>query len=320
LQADLQNVFLNPHLFAVTEEQYWVDGVLLLCLSCLGALLNTYLIFRLPCSSHHHQPDDSMLRLQAGADLVLLYVLLLRRMPPIFLDTAFISSIFPHILLYSPALETGLTALASLFFLILVGGRHLRQVETRTYTCLNTVLFSLAIATMVTVPAMFEVELVTMDREAIEESVNTTMQLSEKNLVILHTDMYYHKTYKDLFRMLFNFLTSQVAVIWVLPIIFLHSKNVYKLNKKRRKQTDILTPIISLFFILFSLPELAVFLTQILLYQPAVLLVRVSGLCLACIASLKPLLYLSLDRNLRRDLTLPCTHNLTRTPVPREDY
>jgi len=320
LQADLQNVFLNPHLFPLTQAQYWLDGVLLLLVFCVGAVLNTYLIFRLPCSSA--TTDDSILRLQAGADMLLLYVLLLRRIPPIFLDTVFLSTIFPNILLYTPALETGLTTLASLLFLVMVGSRHLRQVETKSYNCLQTVVFMMATAMMVTVPAIFEVELVDMSRDTIEQNtaeLNITMELSEENLVILHTDLYYHKTYKDLFRMLFNFLTSQVAVIWILPIIFLHSKNVYKLNKKRRIKNDILTPIISLFFILFSLPQLAVFLTNILLFHPPDLMVRVAGLCLACIASFKPLLYLCLDQNIRRDLSLPCCYR-DRTLIPREDF
>ena len=180
----------------------------------------------------------------------------------------------------------------------------------------------IAIAIVVTVPALFEVEIVNMSRDTIEENLsglNITMELSAENFVILHTDMYYHKTYKDMFRMLFNFLTSQVAVIWILPIIFLHSKNVYKLNKKRRMKSDILTPVISLFFILFSLPQLAVLMTKILLYQPPHLLVRVAGLCLACIASLKTLLYLSFDQEIRRNLSLPGCYR-TRTLLPREDF
>ena len=302
------------------QSQYLIDGILLLVVCCLGAILNTYLVFRLPCSST--TTDDSILRLLAGADMVLLYVLLIRRIPPIFLDTVFLSTIFPYILLYCPALETGLTTLTSLLFLVMVGARHLRQVETRNYKCLHTVIFMIAMAIVVTVPAMFEVELVEMSKDTIEENIgelNISMELSQENSVILHTDMYYHKTYKDLFRMLFNFLTSQVAVIWILPIIFLHSKNVYKLNKKRRMKSDSLTPVISLFFIIFSLPQLSVLMTRILLYQPPHLLVRVAGLCLACIASLKTLLYLSFDQDIRRHLSLPCCYR-SRTLLPRDDF
>ena len=108
------------------QEQYWIDGIALLAVASIGGLLNTYLIFRLPCSSGF--ADDSMLRLLSGIDLLLLYILVLRRIPLIFLESSFISNTFPYFLLYVPAIEKGLTCLASFFFLIFVGGRHLRQV------------------------------------------------------------------------------------------------------------------------------------------------------------------------------------------------
>ena len=85
--------------------------------------------------------------------------------------------------------------------------------ERKTYKCLNTIIFSIVLACAVTLPAVFEVELVDMSREDIEENMigqNKTIRLSEDNLVILHNDMYHDKIYKDMFRMLFNFLTSQV--------------------------------------------------------------------------------------------------------------
>ena len=194
--------------------------------------------------------------------------------------------------------------------------------ERKSYNCLNTIIFSVGLACAVTAPALFEVELSDMSRDDIEEHLtgfNTTLTLSEDNLVILHTDMYHQKTYKDMFRMLFNFLTSQVAVIWILPIVFLHSKDVYTLNKKRKNPSDLLTPIISLFFIIFSIPELAVFMIHILLYQPPDLLVRVSGLCLASIASFKIVFYLVFDKSLRRDLSLIRRYR-RRIAVPRDDY
>jgi len=320
LQTDLQDAFLNPHLFPVTQDQYLVDGLLLMVISCLGAILNTFLIFRLPCSSG--SADDSILRLQSGVDLLLLYILALRRIPLILLDPVFTSTIFPYILLYVPAIEAGVTTLSSFFFIIFVGGRHLRQMERKSYKCLNTILFSIALAFAVTVPALFEIEIMDMSRDDIEENLpnmNTTISVSEDNLVILHTDMFHQKTYKDMFRMLFNFLTSQVAVVWILPILFLHSRNVYTLNKKRKNPSDLLTPIISLFFILFSLPQLSVFMIHILLYQPPDLLIRVSGLCLACIASFKIIFYLIFDSSLRRDLSPNCCSR-TRIAVPRDDF
>ena len=103
-----------------------IDGILLLVVAGLGGLLNTFLIFRLPCSSG--SADDSIIRLLSGVDVLLLYVMVLRRIPLIFLDSYFNSNIFPYFLLYVPAFEKGITTLASFFFLIFVGGRQLRQV------------------------------------------------------------------------------------------------------------------------------------------------------------------------------------------------
>jgi len=294
--------------------------VLLLLVASLGGLLNTYLIFRLPCSTGY--ADSSVLRILAAVDLVLLYVLLVTRIPPVFLDFQFISHILPHILLYVPAVEKGMITLVSFFFLIFIGGRHLRQIEKKTYKCVNTFIFSIVIAFAVAVPAVFETEIKEMSREAIEGNVTVLdkeMRLSDSNLVIIHTEVYFDNTYKDMFRMLFNFLTSQVAVIWLLPVLFLHSRNVYQLNKKRRNSRDLLTPVLSIFFILFSIPQLAVFLIHILLYQPPDLLVRISGLCLAAIAAFKVALYLVFDKHLRRDLSLISLCQ-RRIAVPRDDF
>ena len=214
------------------------------------------------------------------------------------------------------------------------------QIERKNYKCVSTVIFSIILAFAVTVPTVFETEIEEMSREAIEENIfalNITIRLSEDNLVLLHTDMYHHKTYKDMFRMLFNFLTSQVpdnltiharyillllvqvAVVWILPVMFLHSRNVYTINKKMLNPHDLLIPIISLFFIIFSLPQLALFMIHILLYQTPDLLVRLSGLSLAGLASFKVVFYLIFDRNLRRDLSIS---NICRSriAVPRDEY
>ena len=48
----------------------------------------------------------------------------------IFLEPVFTSTIFPYILLYVPAIEAGVTTLSSFFFIVFVGGRHLRQMCT----------------------------------------------------------------------------------------------------------------------------------------------------------------------------------------------
>ena len=122
----MKKSFRADQFLILLQGQYWIDGIALLIVAALGGLLNTYLIFRLPCSSGH--PDDSLLRLLSGMDLLLLYVLVLRRIPPIFLDSSFVSNMFPYFLLYVPAIEKGISTLSSFFFLIFIGGRHLRQV------------------------------------------------------------------------------------------------------------------------------------------------------------------------------------------------
>ena len=97
-------------------------------------------------------------------------------------------------------------------------------------------------------------------------------------------------------------------MVWFLPIIFLHGKHLNKLNRKYRRPRDLLTPVISLLYILLSIPNLAVLLYEILLYQPPTLLVRASVLCLALISAVKLTLYLSLDKSLRRELLYLKTH------------
>ena len=105
-------------------------------------------------------------------------------------------------------------------------------------------------------------------------------------------------------------------MVWFLPIIFLQSKHLNQLNRKYRRRRDLLTPVISLLYILLSSPNLAVLLYDILLYQPPPLLVRLSVLCLALISAVKLTLYLSLDKSLRRELFYLKTHRA----VPSREY
>ena len=105
-------------------------------------------------------------------------------------------------------------------------------------------------------------------------------------------------------------------MVWFLPIIFLHSKHLNQLNKKYRRRRDLLTPVISLLYILLSAPNLALLLYEILLYQAPPLLVRLSVLCLALISAMKLALYLSLDKSLRRELLYLKTHRA----LPSREY
>ena len=105
-------------------------------------------------------------------------------------------------------------------------------------------------------------------------------------------------------------------MVWFLPIIFLHSNHLNQLNKKYRRRRDLLTPVISLLYIILSGPNLAVLLYEILLYPAPSLLVRVSVLCLSLISAVKLTLYLSLDKSLRRELLYLKTHRA----LPSREY
>ena len=90
-------------------------------------------------------------------------------------------------------------------------------------------------------------------------------------MVLEHTDLFNHPTYSQLVRLLFNFMTSQVrvkiigflldiifcvlqvATIWVLPVVFLHSCKLNKIKKKQKlhRDVDLLTPMMALMVMVF---------------------------------------------------------------------
>ena len=43
------------------------------------------------------------------------------------------------------------------------------------------------------------------------QNTSLVMELREENSVITHTDLFYHKTYSQLVRLLLNFICSQVS-------------------------------------------------------------------------------------------------------------
>lgn len=215
------------------------------------------------------------------------------------------------------------------------------QAEQRTYTCINTILFCLALSALITGATYLELDLQSLSLTEVEEEVGlaagSQLVLNEENLVVSHTELFHHSTYSQLVRLLLNFICSQVSwlqlenlcsgvvitidddqvsVLWFLPIIFLHSKHLNQLNRKYRRRRDLLTPVISLLYILLSGPNLAVLLYEILLYHPPPLLVRLSVLCLALISAVKLPLYLSLDKSLRRELLYLKTHRA----LPSREY
>ena len=109
-----------------------------------------------------------------------------------------------------------------------------------------------------------------------------------------------------------KYIYFQVAVIWILPVIFLHSRYLNKIKRKRKlvRQVDRLTPALAVTVMLLSAPHLANSVSTIALYPPAPLMLRVAALCLAAAASVKLFLYLALDAELARALLSSHTHTL----------
>lgn len=318
LKNDITNIFLNPHLVNISQEQFWMDGVVLSAISCFGILSNLYLISRLAvkCTTS----ECRLMGILAVTDLLVLVVLGLTRAPLVFAGPAWTHNLSPTLMFYLLPLEKGILTFSSFMFLIFAGERFLQTAEQRTYTCINTILFCAGMSALITAATYLELDLQTLTLDEVEEEVgvaaSSLLVLSEENLVVSHTELFHDTTYSQLVRLLLNFICSQVSVVWFLPIIFLQSKHLNQLNRKYRRRRDLLTPVISLLYILLSSPNLAVLLYDILLYQPPPLLVRLSVLCLALISAVKLTLYLSLDKSLRRELLYLKTHRA----VPSREY
>merc|ERR1719391_1417078 len=140
-----------------------------------------------------------------------------------------------------------------------------------------------------------------IEQELIETNATSNIShliLQEENMVIKHTDLFNHPTYSQLVRLLFNFMTSQVATIWVLPVVFLHSWNLNKIKKKQKLHRDIdhLTPTMTLMVMLFSAPYLVNFVAEIALFPPTTLMRRIAVLSLTIVASCKIIFYFFFDK------------------------
>jgi len=311
VREDIADIFLNPHLYAISQEHYWSDGVALLAITCLGVLSNLYLISRLTlkCTTS----ETRVLLLVSLTDLAVLAALATRRIPLIFAGSEWTGETFPLLQFYLIPVEKGLLTFSAFIFLIFIGQRFLQTAEHRTYSCLNTGVFCLSLSILISLSGFFELRMERLTRTEVElevgQNTSLVMELREENSVITHTDLFYHKTYSQLVRLLLNFICSQVSVVWFLPIIFLHSKHLNKVNQKQRKTRDLLTPTLSVLYILLSLPNLALLIHEILLYMPPTYLMRMSVLCLSLMSSVKLILYLSLDKTLRRELLCIKTHS-----------
>merc|ERR1711902_98393 len=105
----------------------------------------------------------------------------------------------------------------------------------------------------------------------------------DSNTVAVHTELFNDVTYSQLVRLLFNFMSSQVATIWLLPVIFLQSIYWNKIKRKRKllRDVDRLTPPLTLAVILLSVPNLVNNVAVIALFQPTHIMVMTSTLCLS---------------------------------------
>ena len=96
-----------------------------------------------------------------------------------------------------------------------------RQIERKSYRCLNAAIFCVIISILITVSSFFELETITMTAEEIKmelEMNNVTVDMAEllivedNNTVAVHTELFNDVTYSQLVRLLFNFMSSQVII------------------------------------------------------------------------------------------------------------
>ena len=94
------------------------------------------------------------------------------------------------------------------------------QAEQRTYTCINTILFCLAVSALITAATYLELDLQSLSLTEVEEEVglaaSSQLVLSEENLVVSHTELFHNSTYSQLVRLLLNFICSQVGCSWII--------------------------------------------------------------------------------------------------------
>jgi len=315
LREDAEDSILNPHLYPQTTADN-VIGYTILAVSTLGFLMNFVILLKLPCDT---KTQNFIIRCLAAVDSLLILEILVQKLPLLLLDqnSVLLQETFPYLLLACLPLHRVLVTFSSFLLLILVGWRHLNQMERSDYRCLNPIIFSLCLALTVGLPKILETDVMALNASELQ-----TLHLMEdfeghQVLVVTHTHLFHLKTFKDLFRMLFTFLASQITTIWFLPIIFLHSLSTNGIYKKLRKKRDPLTPILAFLAILLSLPFLVIFSYKILLSTPPHLLFSADFLCLTLFSSLKLPLYL-LDSALAFQLSFIRNYRALARPRTRE--
>jgi len=290
--------------------------------SIIGVLANLYMIARL-LPNYYYSDNISLVTLSL-TDLLVCLTVMARRVMVVYLDQESLNTMYPRLLPYLVPIEKGTLVLASLTFMIYAGGRHLKSVEKQQYRCVNTLVFSVCVSCLVMAFSFFELMTTEMTGEEVElemmesnVTVNMTeMIIEDDNLVNVHTELFSHPTYAQIVRLLFNFVASQISVIFVLPVIFLHTQNLNKIKRKMKMRQDIdrLLPVLSFTIILLCLPYLVNFLAEIALYSPTPIMKRVAILCLTLGSASKIIFYAFLDKSLYKELF--CRRNNHHILIP----
>merc|ERR1712203_393879 len=324
VQADLEDPLMNPSLWPPSTLVRWGEGLALPALSVAALVANVVLLRLLVCRLA--RPGDWLMTLLALNSILLLATITILRTPQA-LRMPFLP---PQAVTGLTVLQRALSNFITLLFVIFVGDRHLRQLEQVSYEWLKPVFFCFVISILAAVPFVWEVALVTMSREEIDQLVdltNSTVEPTEEGEVEVfrRTPLWHNLVYKNMVRHLLPVLTSQVATVWLLPMLLLHSRDVAKVLEKQRKRgrgvrrSDRLLPTLSFVFILLTLPNLADLVIQILLFRTPLALHVVTILSTCLLLLLIPLLTLIIDPEMRYRLAA-CSLLRYRVQVPTEDY
>merc|ERR1712018_585531 len=236
VQADLEDPLLNPFLWPPSTLVFWGEGLALPALALAALVTNVVLLRLLVCRLA--RPGDWLMTLLAVNSILLLATITILRTPQA-LRMPFLP---PQAITSLTVLQRALTNFVTLLFVIFVGDRHLRQLEQVSYVWLKPVLFCLVISILAAVPFLWEVALVNMSREELDQAVdltNSTLDAGtgdEEVEVFRRTPLWHNLVYKNMVRHLLPVLTSQVATIWLLPMLLFHSRDVAKILDKQRKR------------------------------------------------------------------------------------
>merc|ERR1712130_511033 len=317
VQADLENPLLNPFLWPPSTLVFWGEGLALPALALAALVANVVLLRLLVCRLA--RPGDWLMTLLADNSILLLATITILRTPQA-LGMPFLP---PQAVTSLTVLQRALTNFITLLFVIFVGDRHLRQLEQVSYEWLKPVLFCFVISILAAVPFIWEVALVTMSREEIDQ--HSGCQRSgwgggfQTNSSLAQSRLQEHGPTSSACTH-FSGCNSLVAPHATPPQQGC-CKGFGEAEKKGRssRPSDRLLPTLAFVFILLTLPNLADLVIQILLFRtpPALHVVQILSTCLLLL--LIPLLTLIIDPEMRYRLAA-CSLLRYRVQVPTEDY